>query len=82
MKTTVAILLALSLIGCTRPDSATRVLQDAGYSDIKITGYRWFACGEDDTMHTGFEAKGPTGRRVTGIVCEGLLFKASTIRLD
>lgn len=72
----------VALTGCTRPESATRVLLDAGYSDVQITGYRFFVCSENDTMHTGFRAKGPTGRPVTGTVCEGVMFKASTIRLD
>lgn len=75
-------LLALSLTACTRPDSATRVLVGAGYKDVTITGYKWFACGESDTFHTGFVATGPTGQKVEGCVCEGLLFKNSTIRFE
>ena len=75
-------LLCIVLAGCTNPESATKVLQDAGYSDVKMTGYAWFACSKDDTFHTGFTAKGPSGRPVKGVVCEGLLFKSSTIRLD
>lgn len=82
MKTVMLILLLLGLTACTRPESAVRVLEGAGYSNIKITGYDWFACSDDDTFHTGFEAKGPTGRPVSGVVCEGVVFKSSTIRLD
>lgn len=70
------------LAACTNPDQATRILQDAGYSEVKLTGYRLMACSKDDTYADGFEAKGPTGRKVTGVVCAGLFFKASTIRLD
>lgn len=84
MKMTI-VLLALLLAGCdalTHPESARKVLLDAGYSDVKFTGYDWFACSKDDTYHTGFTAKGPTGRPVKGVVCEGVFFKASTIRLD
>jgi len=70
------------LVACTNPDHATRVLQDAGYSEIKLTGYRWMGCSKDDHYADGFEAKGPTGHHVTGIVCSGLLFKGATIRVD
>lgn len=75
--------LVVLLTGCTRPQSATKVLLDAGYSQIEITGWRPFACAQnDDEFATGFHALGPTGRKVSGVVCQGLIFKASTIRLD
>ncbi len=70
------------LAGCSNPDSAVRALNGAGYTQIKITGWRFGMCSKDDTYSTGFEAKGPTGVPITGAVCEGLLFKGSTIRLD
>jgi hypothetical protein len=68
----------------TSPAMATRVLEDAGYKNIKITGYRWTGCGEDDSQHTGFEALGQAGRSVTGVVCSswGLFVKGATVRLD
>lgn len=47
-----------------------------------MTGYDWLNCSEDDVFHDKFTAKGPTGRRVSGAVCAGLLFKGATIRLD
>lgn len=81
------ILLGLSvaiLAGCTSSDGATRAtraLDSAGYSQIQITGFRFFGCGEDDNFRTGFAAVGPTGKPVTGVVCGGFL-KGSTIRLD
>ena len=78
------ILIGLSfavLAGCTSADSATRALESAGYSQIKITGYQFFGCSEDDSFHTGFTAVGPTGKPVSGVVCGGLL-KGSTIRTD
>lgn len=73
---------AVALSGCTDPTSATKVLTQAGYSDIQMTGYDWLACGKDDTYHTGFRAKGPTGAIVNGVVCKGVFFKSSTIRFD
>ena len=76
-------LLAVALSACSDNEGATRVLLDAGYTDVKADGYAfWGGCGEDDTYVTKFTAKGPTGRPVSGVVCSGLFFKNSTIRLD
>lgn len=72
----------LMLSQCTNEDEAGRVLKANGYTDIVYTGYKWFACSEDDTYHTGFSAKGPTGVTIEGTVCSGLLFKNSTIRFN
>jgi len=77
-----AILIAAVLLaGCTQTDRASAALADAGYTDIQITGYAFFACAEKDTFSTGFTAKGPSGRKVSGAVCSGFL-KGQTIRLD
>lgn len=65
--------------GCTAPDVARKALTGAGYTEIQTTGYCWFCCGKDDTFHTGFTAKGPTGQPVVGAVCSGW-FKGATIR--
>lgn len=81
-KLSVLFLLALMLVGCTRPEYARHVLEDQGYKDVHITGYAWFACSEDDTFHTAFTATGPTGRTVSGAVCSSLLIKNATIRFD
>lgn len=72
----------LVLAGCTDESGARRVLQGAGYTEIRMTGYSFFSCSKDDTYSTGFVAKGPTGQSVTGSVCSGVFFKNSTIRLD
>lgn len=67
------------IVGCTAPDIAYRMLEQEGYSDIEITGYVFFGCGESDIFHTGFTAKKNT-HTITGVVCQGLL-KGATIRL-
>lgn len=70
-------------LGCTVPaDRATQVLHGAGYTDVNLKGRAWFACSDDDTLATRFAAKGPTGQRVGGAVCCGMLAKNCTIRLD
>lgn len=76
------ILIAALLAGCTNADDATRTLKAAGYTDILITGYRWFGCSKDDSVHTGFIATGRDGSKVSGIVCGELFFKGNTIRTD
>lgn len=75
-----ALVLAVSLVGCTDADNATKVLSSSGFTNIEITGYNWFGCSENDFQHTGFRAIGPTGQKVEGTVCSGLFFKDSTIR--
>ena len=69
------------LVGCTNPQGARRLLSNQGYTNIQITGYKFFACGEGDWYATGFRATNPVGKIVTGCVCEGV-FKNSTIRFD
>lgn len=73
-------LLALALVGCTNAGDAREALDAQGFTDITITGYDWFACSEDDWNHTGFIATNPQGKRVSGTVCSGLLFKSATVR--
>lgn len=72
---------AMALAGCTAHNDAKRALEGAGYTDIELGGYAWFACGQDDSFATEFKATGPTGRRVEGAVCSGFT-KGSTIRTN
>jgi hypothetical protein len=74
--------LGLALAGCTDPQGAERALDDAGFTNVKTTGYRWFGCdGNSDQFHDGFEATNPRGKSVTGVVCGGWM-KGKTIRFD
>lgn len=75
------ILAATLSAGCTSDSDAQRALAAAGYTDVQLNGYSWFSCGKDDTFHTAFTARGPTGVPVSGVVCSGW-FKGSTIRID
>jgi hypothetical protein len=67
--------------GCTDPNSARKILDNNGYEDINMTGYRLLMCGEDDFYSTGFQATSVKGVKVSGAVCSGF-FKGSTIRFD
>lgn len=64
---------------CTKPAETERQLSMLGFTDVKTTGYDFFACAESDSFSTGFEATSPTGERVSGVYCSGLL-KAGTLR--
>lgn len=78
-----AALLALCMLSaCTSHTDARRALEGAGYTNIELGGYAFFACSRDDTLATSFKATGPTGVRVSGAVCSNLLIKGATIRLD
>ena len=73
-------LVSACLSGCTNKNDAERALKAAGYTDIHIDGYAWFACSDDDFYHTKFTANNPVGQKVHGVVCSGLLLKNATIR--
>ncbi len=82
MKIKLAILVGcLALVGCTNPDAAVKTLQRSGFTNIEITGYRAFLCGDDYNYSTGFRAKALNGETVTGTVCSGFL-KGNSVKLD
>ncbi len=66
--------------GCTNKDDAENALTSSGFTDVKVTGYNFFACSKDDFFHTGFTARNVKGSLVSGTVCSGILFKKSTVR--
>lgn len=78
-----AIMLALAVSAmagaCTDESGARRALESQGFTSITFTGYRWMSCGRDDDFATGFIATNPTGKRVDGVVCCGLM-KGCTVR--
>lgn len=82
LKLIAATIAVLVLAGCTSSNDAYNALDDAGFKDVKLTGYSWFACAKDDFYHTGFIAKNINGKEVSGTVCSGFLFKNSTIRFN
>ena len=81
MKKFIIILFIGLLATCTAPNETERVLEANGYTNIRIEGYSFFGCGEEDDFSTKFSATSPFGQPVTGVVCSGFL-KGSTIRFD
>lgn len=82
MKHILTLTAALILSACTQPDDSRRVLESAGYTNVQTGGYDLMNCSQDDTFKTRFTAVGPNGKPVSGVVCAGLFFKGSTIRID
>lgn len=66
--------------GCTRPDASRRLLEAQGYTEVVAGGWALLDCSEDDWFRTKFRATSPTGVKVAGAVCSGLLFKNATVR--
>lgn len=67
---------------CTDEPRTIAALQASGFRDIDTTGHSSL-CG-NEAYCTGFEATGPTGRRVEGAVgcgCSGCGCKGCTIRI-
>jgi hypothetical protein len=82
MKTIVILLTTLLLFGCTSGEDGLKMLDEAGYTDISLTGYNALACTEDDYYHIGFTATNPQGKRVKGTVCSGFAFKNASININ
>lgn len=81
MKKILIISLVAFLSACTNSSEAERALRAAGFTKIETKGYAFFGCSDDDKFHTSFEAVGPTGQHVEGVVCSGFI-KGATIRFD
>lgn len=79
----VVVVFGFGMWGCnkTHEKSAIETLQNNGYTDITITGWRPFMKSDSDLFSTGFVAISPNGNTVSGAVCGGLL-KGNTIRFD
>lgn len=81
MKKVIAVMITtVALYGCSNKEDAVRALESSGYSEVVVTGWKPFSCDEKDFFSTGFKAKNPAGKRVSGVVCSGLLFKNATVR--
>jgi hypothetical protein len=63
------------------PPNTKRVLKEAGYTEVTLTGYKPWACGSD-SISQGFTGKNRDGYQISGVVCSGLIAKATTIRTN
>lgn len=70
---------SVALACCTSEEPSRKALEAAGFSKIEMKGWSAFGCGEDDAFRTKFQAVGPAGKPVEGVVCCGWL-KSCTIR--
>lgn len=61
------------------PSRYYETLDASGFTDIRLTGFEWFRCGDNDSYVSGFTAKNPKGKPVSGVVCCGYS-KACTVR--
>lgn len=61
--------IGLLLAGCaTTSDKAYRLLNIAGYTDIKVEGFSLFTCSGSEVGRS-FHAKNTVGRDIHGVVC-------------
>ncbi len=78
--TFIVLLVCLYIRALSNADNdAEKALKAQGYTQIKLTGYKVFACSRSDDYNKGFEATSLAGVRVQGVVCMGIA-KGSTIR--
>ena len=85
MKIIISLLLLLIVIfldSCSDPSTSRRILEENGYTDIQITGYKWVGCSNDDDYTTGFQAISPAGALISGTVCSSMFWKNATIRFN
>ncbi len=72
---------ALSFMGLRDTDGAKRILENNGYTEVKVSDDFTLGCAKNEIYRTHFEALSPAGKFVTGTVCKGIV-KGSTIRFD
>lgn len=82
MKKIFALSIALLLAGCGEQD-AKRAIEANGFTNVALTGFVWWGCGEHDSMfyNTKFSAIAVNGKPITGVACGGWL-KSWTVRID
>lgn len=74
-------LFTLIVPSCSDAEKTRQILENQGFKEISITGWRPWAKSEKDWWSTGFEATSLSGNRISGVVSGGIL-KGATIRFD
>lgn len=70
---------AIALFSCADESGARNALTSAGFTEIQLQGYDFFACGKGDDFATKFTASNVRGQKISGVVCCGIV-KGCTIR--
>ena len=79
-KWLIVVVFSLASGFASRTDEATaRRILSAGYTDVRATGFD-FGCGKNALSATGFVAKDPAGRTVSGVVCCEALLKSCEVK--
>ena len=79
-KIYIVTLLSFMLASCgVDPVAGERALKAQGVTDVKISGWAWFGCAEDDSFRSNFTGTGSDGKPVSGTLCSGW-FKGITVR--
>jgi len=71
----------LASCGNVNIPNGVKAVEAFGLTNVKITGYSWTGCSEDDNFASNFTATGANGKEVSGTLCAGL-FKGITVRFD
>lgn len=71
---------ALSSCGIDAAE-AKRVIEAQGITNVQVTGYAWFGCGNDDDYGSNWTGTGANGKPVGGVICGGWL-KGYTVRFN
>lgn len=81
MKKVMALAVAMLLTSCSvDDDTARRVLDLEGYTDIELLGWSPLSCSNSETRSGGFRAT-RDGRSVEGVVCcAGYFWGDCTVR--
>lgn len=75
----VVLIVAFATAVTTSADEAHQTLSSAGFTDVVVGDWAFFACGRDDKRGREFTATNPAGKHVSGVVCCGIL-KSCTVR--
>lgn len=81
MLALIGLLAPVAVIANRDPADFVRVLEQAGYTQVQPTGYRFLGCSDNDLFREGFRAVSPAGIPVSGVVCSSFI-KGHTIRID
>ncbi len=73
--------LATCAANCGEPSADLyRALEGQGLTNAKVGDWAPLSCSEGDSVKREFTATNPNGKRVSGVICCGLVLKSCTVR--